>query len=882
MNSGPFDLPPPGTFSSYQQAYGSHVYIGDRTIDLQQQLQSLSTAPSGCPQYLHVFCDTLELPASSGQFGLVIPTGLRSIEIFARCFLSSSSHHDLVNPWVLNLRTAGSVVAIMICSEMLPAAVQLQDESTPGLTIVTNLSHACLPDTYPVLTPDQNTFVPLSDGLGVFFKADVNGYVAGSVRDIQDISPGQLEVSVADLIDVGNVQRPDYLGHLLETIFADAAGKTTDLSMASTVRSQFAFAAKCSRNSPSWSEFYLQARTMEQRLRIPDGSLWVKGVKFSDLEFTLDYRVRLATLLHADQETHAILSSIESSIKSVKELLGAVQDNILQSQQDLKAKIGQVGAIIVSNMGFSNDNFVAKEGDAQSALDEAKHSANALDLDFSDMQKECKKAQQSFEVGVKKWQAKQEEKAVIDTIVAVFECAVAIGSIFATEGADAGTAAPAAASAAKGIQGAAAATEKAESTWARIKKMFEKIKKCAEKIQAVQKAISQFNKTDASTNKAMTGVSSMKFVTGTVVPSIDTSVDFTELKLNWQEFQVDMNSEFSSLETDFKDVEGYADWKNSTQKLVLRALAVISATKNVQDKHIALTRIRRDAARVKAHQAELTALASQLNAQAALDAQAQHQHQPALPDTQLTAEQRQLRLRELVTATSQRAVNRWLFLDFHQYASATMYATARRDFPVALSATRSLANLLSDIITLKQTLGNAKTLGALSYPIEFNASDGVVSGEHWLSTVKETKALAFTIPRDVKLPVYDGHRILRVMLVEVYIDGLVPVTKSAKPSISISVTLGPESLVLVGGRWRSFWVDLEAMKFGRVTAPDGSELPDTDVHPRGVDQKAVFSVGDGAFAPSLFGSGFVSVLNPEDWKWDAVKDVRLCFYCQGD
>ncbi|KAK1753736.1 hypothetical protein QBC47DRAFT_415496 [Echria macrotheca] len=876
MSSSPLGLPPPGTFSSYQQVYGSHVYIGDRSIDLQQQLQTLSTAPSGCPQYLHVFCDILQLPGNSDEFSLTIPVGLRSIEIFARCFLSSSSEQDLVNPCVLDIKTAASVVTIMIYSDMLPAAVKLQCSSTPGLTVVTNLSHACLPDTYPILTPDQNTFVPMSDGLGVLFKTDVNGYVAGSMRDVQDISPGQLDLSVADLVDIDDVQRPNYLGHLLETIFADAAGKITDLSMTRTVRSQFTYVAKCSRNTPSWSEFYLQARTMQQRLQVPDGSLWVAAIDFKNLEFVLDYRVRLATLLHSDQQTQ----DIESSIEGVKELLDQAQKNILQSQQDLKAKIGQVGAEIITNMAFSNENFVRKVDDAQNELNDARNSSATLQLDFANMQADCKTAQAAFEAGIKKWKAEQKRKAEIGVVVSVFQCAIAIGSIFATDGADAEAAGPAAASAAKGIEGAGEAVKKAESTWSKIKKMFDKLKKCAEKIQAVREAIDKLNQIDPTANHAITD---MKTVTDKVLPSLDATVDFTELKLNWQEFQVDMNDEFSSLESDLKDVDGYAAWKNTTQKLVLRAFAVISASKAFQDKYIALTRIQRDAARVKAHKTQLTALAAQLNNQAALDAT---QKIPTPDGGQLTAEQRQLRLSQLVTGAAQRAVGRWLLLDFHEYASAIMYTTSRQDFPVPLAADRSLPDLLGDIIAFKQALGSAGTLSPLAYPIQFSASEGVVSGAHWLSTIIQTNSLGFDIPS--VSPVFKGHRVLRVLQVEVYVDGLVPVATATtaqmpSPSIQIAVGLGPESWVFDGVGMQRFWVEMGApLTFDRVTGADGSELADSNVPPRGVNQKAVFSPGGQAFAPSLFGRGFVRVLNAGDWKWDGVEEVRFCFYCEAD
>jgi len=153
---------------------------------------------------------------------------------------------------------------------------------------------------------------------------------------------------------------------------------TTDLQMASTTRSQFAYVAKCSRNIPSWSEFYLQSRTMQQRLQLPSDTLWVSSVEFSDLKSILDYRVRLATLLHTDQQTHDILSSIES----VKVELLRVKDTILRSQQDLKGKIGEVAVVIITNMGFSNENFVGKAADAQAELEDAKSSAMKLELNF--------------------------------------------------------------------------------------------------------------------------------------------------------------------------------------------------------------------------------------------------------------------------------------------------------------------------------------------------------------------------------------------------------------------------------------------------------------------------------------------------------------------
>ena len=100
----------------------------------------------------------------------------------------------------------------MIYSQQLPAAMKFQGSgSSAALTVVNNLAHASLPVTYPILKTEQNTFVPLSDGLGFLLKVNGQGYVAGSVRDIQDLNPAQLDMSVADLVHVDDVQRPKWV-----------------------------------------------------------------------------------------------------------------------------------------------------------------------------------------------------------------------------------------------------------------------------------------------------------------------------------------------------------------------------------------------------------------------------------------------------------------------------------------------------------------------------------------------------------------------------------------------------------------------------------------------------------------------------------------------
>jgi hypothetical protein len=439
-------------------------------------------------------------------------------------------------------------------------------------------------------------------------------------------------------------------------------------------------------------------------------------------------------------------------------------------------------------------------------------------------------------------------------------------------GASTGAAAPAVASAAANGIKAAKGAEETGIELSKIKAMFEKLKKCFEQIQAVQKAIADLNKIDPTGDKA---VRDMKSMTGRVLPLVDAKVDFAMLKLNWEEFQVDMNARFSSMEETFKSVDGYSDWKNATQKFILRAYAVISASKNFQEKYIALSRIQRDAARVKARQEQLKRLAQQLNDEAELAAK-----QPKESGAAARVEKRQLRLTQLVTSASQRAVNRWLFLDFHQYALAIMYSTARKNFPVALSTNRPLKSLLADIVAFKQALSTAKKLSPLSYPVAFKASDGVVSGTHWKSTITETKALSFAIP--TSSPAFKGHRILRVKSAEVYIDGLKPATDALQPSIQISVSLGPRSMVYTGSEWQVFHVHLQPMTFDRVTEPDGSQLPDTATHPRGINQAAVFSAGGRDFAPSLLSRGSIRVLNPDDWRWDDVQEVRLNFYCEAD
>ncbi|KAI9726635.1 MAG: hypothetical protein M1828_001002 [Chrysothrix sp. TS-e1954] len=862
-------LPAYGTFQPYQMSFGSHTYIGDRDIDLQAQLKYLFAVPSTSPLYLHIYCDTLRVPLSPQKsFDLAFPAGLRSIEVFARCFLPSTFQQDLSTASTVNFKSSAATVTLIVYSQVLPFAATFPAPSTP-FTILTNLSHALLPATYP--TFDSSIFVACADAMGFKLNFDSNGYVSGSVASIQDVEPGQLEISMNDLVQVDSVQRPNFLGHLLETLFDDAAAKVADLTAVDAVRSQFTYISKCCRTAPSFSEFFLQAQQMQNRFQTSDNSaLWAPDATFQGLENVLRYRVQVATLLSTQQQSQ----QIEESIESVKEELQQVQQTILNDQNKLAAEIGQVGAMIVTNLAFSNENFMGKVNDAKGDLDQAKSSMWNLEGGYLQMQNALTVAQRTFQQGVADWQAEQEKKAIISCVVSIFEAAAAIGSVFASEGATAGGAAKAIENAGEGISTAVKAGKQVEITWKKIKELFEKVKKCVAQIREVAEAISKVSEVGEKAEDAMHAL------TEQVLPKVDVGIDFSQMKLNWEDFQVDMTEQFAELDGTFSAVNGYNDWKTYTQKLILHAYAVISACKNYQDNYVAWARASRDAQRVQEHQDDLKTIAQRLNDQAEIDEQ-----QKRDPSDPYSAENQLLKLNEIITDAGQRSVQRWLFLDFHKYSLAVMYDTAKTSFPVPLSATRALGDLLSDITFILTTLSDKhQALSNLSYPIEFKATEGMAIIPGWRDRLVATGSLPFVLPEsDTR---FKHHKQMRLLTVEVYIEGLKPnpaaSTASTPPSIQINVTIGPQTSVFDGTRWQTFYVQLEPRTFDRYTAADGSMLPDRGSHPKGINQQAVFASDGQGIDVSMFSSGTIEVLNPQDWLWDSVTDVRLEFNCKAD
>ncbi|KAE9379807.1 hypothetical protein N431DRAFT_458800 [Stipitochalara longipes BDJ] len=859
------ELPPYGKLESYQKAFGPHLYVGDRIVDLGTLLSAVYAAPALCPLYVHIFCDVLEIPLKEKQsFDLVFPESLRSIEIFARCFLPPRSQQNSSAVSKLNFKTSKGAVTVTLYAEVVPPAMDIHSSSGPFL-LISDLSHESLPLEYPLL--DEHAFVPSSDGVGVKLKFDEAGYILGSATSIDDVNPGMLDMSMDDLAEVDEVQRPNYLGHLLETLFIEAAGKITEVASRTAVRSQFAFISKCCRTALSFSELCLQSREMRQRLQTPDDSiLWAPTVTSKSLEEVLRYRVQVATLLRADQQ----IQTIEDKIQKVQEQLQQVQRNIIDNQNDLKAKIGEVGAIMVTNIAFSNENFVAKAEDAKVDLKKAETSMWSIAGDFYKMQSELQTASYSFRADIKKWQEEEERKAVIDCAISVFEVVVAVGAACETGGATAPAVAGAGKKVVESAEKAAKAGEKAVVTWKKIKESYEKIKKITEQVQKVQTAINKFNKAGKTSGNAQ------KDLTNTILPNLDAGVDFTKLKLEWEENQVTMTAVFENLDADFKSMASYKTWKACTQILALRAYAQISASKEYQDRFIKWSRAVRDAERVQVHQKDLKIIAQKLKDQAELDRQAKVD-----PKDPFSAERKQLRLKGLITNIGQRSVKRWLFLDFHKYSLAIMYITARSKFPVSLSAARDLQDFLSDISKVLASMNdNHRFLSSLSYPIVFKASEGVVTTFGWSDTILATKSLPFDLPRDPKY--YTGHIQLKLNTVEVYIEGLKPKAASESPSILINVSIGPRTTIYDDTDYATFYIAPQTRTFDRRTAPDGSTLPDTGSHPKGINQKADFRSDGVSIAPSLFSSGMINVLNPEDWEWEGVKDIRFEFYCEAD
>ncbi|CAH0003360.1 unnamed protein product [Clonostachys byssicola] len=532
----------------YSRRFGSHGYIIESNVNLGDTLQKIGDldehdnqthyATPSRVQYLHVYCDVLEVALEEdGSVQIRAPHKLRWLRIFARKL-------------------------------SFPAARVPESESSPSnverVTAFWNISDRA----FKLFGFEMKR---LATTLGHDYIAATGAFPA-KITEITDLSPTEFDLrrpEVEMMDNLGTIDRLTYKNNELAifvknqlqlaitSMNSGAPSPSSERSIIEVlhspeITSRLEFITLITKGYVMMADVRKVASTLLYRLRVPDAArVWVPKSSFSSLHSSLTQWEDYARAIEDACDTQKILNNGADKV---------LEKMTLFQLQDAK---------------LDRKNFGNRYKEAADAL-------SSLAKDFDTFKVGFLIEKGKFEQSVEKWKQEQYDKMVLDIVFAGIEIAAAIGITVFTLGATAGGVVAGAgelANTVEHISQTAEKTEKALSEFEKLKLIFERIGQMRE---WTEKAKEYYNKVNEALNSDPKHPSDGLAKAQLVPPTDLEAINFYELLNQWDDFERENNAMFKEMAGVDPPIDGLSQFQMAMEKMTNRARHMIQAQKELQ------------------------------------------------------------------------------------------------------------------------------------------------------------------------------------------------------------------------------------------------------------------------------------------------------------